>query len=294
MNLLTVFLSGVVIGIANIIPGVSGGTMAVVLNIFDRLVGAISDIRKNFKKNALFLLLIILGMGAGILLFASLITYCLNHFPTATNFFFVGLIAGSIPMVYKRATADRFKAAHLIPFVLAFGVMIFTVVVTPDDSAAQIMTKLDVVNFIKLLLVSILASACMIIPGISGSFVMLLLGTYTTVTTAIHSFNILILIPVAVGCVIGFVGGAKLIRHLLEKYPQATYFTILGLVIGSIPILLKPTFWSKDGFVFPITLEMLFALVTLAAGFFAAYFLGSRIKEEQKEQEETPVSVSEL
>ena len=119
MNYLYVFLAGVVIGIANIIPGVSGGTMAVVMNIFDRLIEAISNIRKEFKKNILFLVMIGLGAGAGILLFANIISYCRDHFPVATNFFFVGLIVGSIPMVYKRATVDSFKVSHLIPFAAA-------------------------------------------------------------------------------------------------------------------------------------------------------------------------------
>ena len=283
MNFLYIFLSGVVIGIANIIPGVSGGTMAVVLNIFDRLVGAVSDLRKNFKKNAIFLLTIGLGVIIGILAFTKLITYCLNHFPDATNFFFVGLIVGSIPMIYQRATADRFKALHLIPFLIALGIMIFTVIVSPDDSNVALITQLNIWNFLKLFFVSILAAACMIIPGISGSFVMLLLGTYTSVTAAIDGLNILVLIPVVLGCAVGFFGGAKLIKLLLEKFPQATYFTILGLVIGSIPVLLKPTFWGGAGFVFPVKLEMVFAVLTLVIGFAGAYFLGSRIKEEKKE-----------
>lgn len=283
MNFLVIFLSGVVIGVANIIPGVSGGTMAVVLNIFDRLVGAISDLKKNFKKNALFLLTIGLGVIVGILAFTKLITYCLGHYPDATNFFFVGLIVGSIPMVYKRATADRFKALHLIPFMIALAVMIFTVIVSPDDSNVALITQLNVWNFLKLFFASILAAACMIIPGISGSFVMLLLGTYTSVTAAIDGLNLLVLLPVVLGCVVGFFGGAKLIKLLLEKFPQATYFTILGLVIGSIPVLLKPTFWGEAGFVFPVKLEMLFAALTLILGFIGAYFLGSRIKDENKE-----------
>ena len=283
MNFLYIFLCGVVIGIANIIPGVSGGTMAVVLNIFDRLVGAVSDLRKNFKKNALFLLTIVLGLVVGILAFTKLITYCLGHFPDATNFFFVGLIVGSIPMIYKRATADRFKALHLIPFFIALGVMIFTVIVSPDDTNAALITQLNVWNFFKLFFAGVMAAACMIIPGISGSFIMLLLGTYTSVTAAIDGLNILVLIPVGLGCVVGFFGGAKLIKLLLEKFPQATYFTILGLVIGSIPVLLKSTFWERNGFIFPVKLEMVFAVFTLIIGFAGAYFLGSRIKEEKKE-----------
>ena len=287
MNYLYVFLAGVVIGIANIIPGVRGGTMAVVMNIFDRLIEAISNIRKEFKKNILFLVVMGLGAGVGILLFANLISYCRDHFPTATNFFFVGLIFGSIPMVYKRATADSFKVSHLIPFAAALGIMIFTVVFVPGSDTAAVMTELNVLNFILLFLASTLAAACMIIPGISGSFVMLLLGTYTTITTAISEFNFVILIPIGLGCAVGILGGAKVIKFLLQRYPQATYFTILGLVVGSIPVLLKNVFWEKGVFTFQFTTEFAVAIVTLLIGALLAYFLGSRVKEQAKPEKDT-------
>ncbi|MDD6237631.1 MAG: DUF368 domain-containing protein [Clostridiales bacterium] len=285
MNYLYVFFAGVVIGIANIIPGVSGGTMAVVMNIFDRLIEAISNIRKEWKKNILFLVMIGLGAGVGILLFANLISYCRDHFPVATNFFFVGLIVGSIPMVYKRATADSFKAFHLIPFAAALGIMIFTVVFVPGNTSA-VMTELNVMNFILLFLASVLAAACMIIPGISGSFVMLLLGTYTTITTAISDFNLVILIPIVLGCAVGILGGAKVIKFLLQRYPQATYFTILGLVVGSIPVLLKNVFWIKGVFTFRFDPEFAVAVLTLIIGALLAYFLGSRVKEPEKSEKE--------
>lgn len=286
MNYLYVFLAGVVIGIANIIPGVSGGTMAVVMNIFDRLIEAISNIRKEFKKNILFLVMIGLGAGAGILLFANIISYCRDHFPVATNFFFVGLIVGSIPMVYKRATVDSFKISHLIPFAVALGIMIFTVVFVPDSNTASVMTELNVMNFILLFSASTLAAACMIIPGISGSFVMLLLGAYTTVINAIHDFNFFILIPIVLGCAVGILGGAKVIKFLLQRYPQATYFSILGLVIGSIPVLLKNVFWIKGVFTFHFNLEFGVAILTLIVGALLAYFLGSRIKEQEEPEKE--------
>ena len=286
MNYLYVFLAGVVIGIANIIPGVSGGTMAVVMNIFDRLIEAISNIRKEFKKNILFLVMIGLGAGAGILLFANIISYCRDHFPVATNFFFVGLIVGSIPMVNKRATVDSIKVSHLIPFAAALGIMIFTIVFVPDSNAASVMTELNAMHFVLLFSASTLAAACMIIPGISGSFVMLLLGAYTTVINAINDFNFFILIPIVLGCAVGILGGAKVIKFLLQRYPQATYFSILGLVIGSIPVLLKNVFWIKGVFTFSFNLEFVVAILTLIIGVLLAYFLGSRIKEQEDSEEE--------
>lgn len=289
MNLIYVFIFGIIIGVANIIPGVSGGTMAVILNIFDRLIEAISDLKKNFKKNILFLLCLGCGAVIGILAFTWFITWSLEHYPIATNFFFIGLILGSIPMILKRSIGDSFRPVYLIPpCLIAFGVMLVMVLFSPDDSAAAVITQLSVGSFIKLLLASILAAACMIIPGISGSFIMLLIGTYTSVTQAIRDINILVMIPVAIGYLIGFVGGAKGIKLLLKRYPQVTYSTILGLVIGSIPVLLKTVFWSESGLVFSFSPELLIALVTLALGTMLAYFLGSKIKEEKQDE---PLSV---
>ena len=113
MKFLVNVLRGAIIGIANIIPGVSGGTMAVVMNIYDQLIGSISKFFRNFKKNLLFLIPILIGAGAGIFLFSLLLGSLLEKYPMPVNFFFLGLILGSIPMLYKRATAEGFKACLL-------------------------------------------------------------------------------------------------------------------------------------------------------------------------------------
>ncbi len=283
MNYLYILVAGIIIGTVNIIPGVSGGTMAVILNLFDRIIEAISGLKQNFKENILFLFFLGAGALIGILAFTWLISWCLSNYSLATNFFFIGLILGSVPMILKRATADCFKPYQIIPCVIAFGVMIFTVFFSPNTTGIAVITDLTLLNFIWLLLAAVLASACMIIPGISGSFVMLLLGTYPSVTAAIRDFNIPVLIPIFIGCVIGLVGGAKLIRFLLERYPQATYFTIFGLVLGSVPTLLKSVFWNENGFAFSFSWELMVGAIVLLLGFLMAFFLGSRIKEKESD-----------
>ncbi len=292
MNYLYILVAGIIIGTVNIIPGVSGGTMAVILNLFDRIIEAISGLKQNFKKNILFLLFLGAGALFGILAFTWLISWCLLNYPLATNFFFIGLILGSVPMILKRATADRFKPYQIIPCVIAFGVMIFTMFFAPNTTGITVITQLTLLNFIWLLLVAVLASACMIIPGISGSFVMLLLGTYPSVTAAIRDFNVPVLIPILIGFVIGLFGGAKLIRLLLDRYPQATYFTIFGLILGSVPILLKSVFWSKNGFTFSFSWELLVGPIVLLLGFLLAFFLGSRVKEKESDSPQSTTQSS--
>jgi putative membrane protein len=230
-------INGAIIGIANIIPGVSGGTMAVILNIYDQLIGSISDFKKNPKSSLRFLIPIVLGAGAAIILCSNGLAFLLENHYMITTFFFIGIIVGSIPMIYRRATEDGFKPAHIIPFFITLGIMILTMLLETSDAKETVIRSLDVIVFFQLVFCSAVAAICMLIPGISGSFVMLLFGVYTTIITAITDFNIILLIPIALGVLLGLLVGAKIIDFVLQKFPQAAYFSILGFVIGSIPVL---------------------------------------------------------
>ena len=244
MDFLSRIVKGLVVGVANIIPGVSGGTMAVVMGIYDKLIGAVSDLRKDFKNSVLYLLPIGIGAVLGIVLFSHLIEFLLRDFTMPTNIFFLGLILGSIPMIYHRAVREKFKKVSLLPFFVSFAIMmVMTLLQNVSDEGSALITTLTVGSAVRLLLSAAVAAACMIMPGISGSMVMVLLGVYTSVLTAISSMNIPILIPVAVGVLIGIFAGAKIIDICMKRYEQQTYFAILGLIAGSIlPILLNAGF----------------------------------------------------
>lgn len=225
--------------------------MAVVLNIYDRLIASVSNLRKEFKKSIAFLLPIAIGAGIGIVAFSKLIEFLLIHYPLATNFFFIGLILGSIPMIFKRATEDKFKPVSLIPFLLFLAGMLVLSSFSGGAMSGEIATELTTGLFFKLVVCSAIAAAAMILPGVSGSMVMVILGTYNTVLTAISSMNLLILIPVLIGVLIGILGGAKIIDICLKKFPQATFFAILGLILGSIyPLVANAGFsFSSEGIV---------------------------------------------
>lgn len=227
--------SGIVIGIANIIPGVSGGTMAVILGIYDRIIDAISLNLKKLKKNFTFILTVGLGMLLGISVIAKLLNFLFENYNVATQFFFIGLILGSIPLVWKKTTEfKKFRAINIIPFVITLALMIalaFSKEITND-----IITTVDLKEFIVLLFSGTVAAIAMIIPGISGAFMLKAMGQYETVSSAIEigNFNFAIIIPVAIGIIIGLLVGAKLISVLLNKFQQGVYSAILGLVIGSV------------------------------------------------------------
>ncbi|HIZ55880.1 MAG TPA: DUF368 domain-containing protein [Firmicutes bacterium] len=280
MNFFIYMFMGVVIGVANIIPGVSGGTMAVVMGVYDDLINAVGNLKKEFKKSVLFLIPIALGAGLGIVLLSKAITWLLQRYPMPVNFFFLGLIAGSIPMIWQKAlgrdqqktaseslykSGAKSRIAHLIAFIAGAAVMLITTFFSPADTGT-VFTQLTLPLFIRLVLVSMIAAIAMIIPGVSGSFMMVLLGTYYTVTAAISSFNIPILIPVAIGVLLGLLGGAKGIQILLRKYPQTTYFAILGLVAGSV-------FGIWPGWT--ANLQGIISIGMLAVGAIIAYVLGS-------------------
>lgn len=270
MEILKNILCGAVVGVANIIPGVSGGTMAVVLNIFDRLMEALS--LKNLRKNIWFLLTVGIGAAVGIIAFSNAITYLLDHYPVATNFAFLGLIAGSLPMIFKRASSGgKLRVGQAVAFVAALAVMVALGFANQQSGASESYeTVLTVQNFFFLFFAAAVSTFAMILPGISGSLVMLLFGVYYTVINAIKDFNLFLLLPVALGVALGLVFGSKLVSILIKRWPHATYAAILGLILGSL-------FSILPGFVFD--LQGLCAIVLTLALAGVAYLFSTRQAE---------------
>lgn len=264
MEFILNIIYGAIIGVANIIPGVSGGTMAVILNIYDALIGAVSNLRKDFKKNVLFLLPIGIGAGLGIILFSKLIEYFLEIFPMQINFFFMGLIIGSIPMIYKRATHKAFKPVAIIPFIITFLIMVGLSFLGGDENTGVIIDTITLGSAVKLVICGAVAAACAILPGVSGSLILVVLGVYTSILAAISSFNIPVLMFAGIGVLIGLVGGAKLIDVCLKKDEQLTFFGILGLVVGSIiPVFKASQFEFSVGAIGAVVVMLIGAAITL-------------------------------
>ncbi len=226
-------LKGAVIGIANAIPGVSGGTMMVIMKVFDRLMGAVSLNLKKLKENFWFLFTILIGMAIGVVLAAKVLNICFENYFVQTQFFFMGVVLGSLPMIYKEAVKEgKLRPLHLIPFAVGFGVIIGVTIVSQSMDNSVIET-LTVGNFFYLVAILIVAAAAMIMPGLSGSLVLLILGGYQTVINAVDTMNIPVLIPVAIGAGLGVILCAKVITICMKKWRKGTYSVILGLIVGS-------------------------------------------------------------
>lgn len=206
----------------------------VIMKVFDRLMGAVTLNIKKLKENFVFLLTIVLGMGIGVILSAKVLTKCFENFYVQTQFFFMGVVLGSLPMIYRIATEKKkFSVVHIIPFLIGIGTIIGVTVASMSMGANSVRTTLDVGTFFYLVVVLIIAAAAMIMPGLSGSLVLLILGGYQTVIQAVDEMNIPILIPAGIGIIIGIVLCAKLITICLKKWFRGTYAVILGLICGS-------------------------------------------------------------
>lgn len=275
-------LKGMVIGIANIIPGVSGGTMMVAMGIYDKLIHCITHLFSEFKKSVLFLLPIALGMGIAIVVSSFGLEYLFGHFPVQTNLLFVGLILGGLPAIWKKVKGNSIKAGHLVAGLLFFALVVgMAVMGETEGSAADL--SFGVINVLKLFGVGVIASGTMVIPGVSGSMVLLLMGYYNPVLNAINDFiralvafdmnGILtgfgILIPFGIGVVVGIFAIAKLIEIIFEKFPMYAYWAIIGLIVASpIAIIAMGTFPTITIF------SVLTGIVALVIGFFIALKLG--------------------
>lgn len=247
---LKLVLCGIVFGIANVIPGVSGGTMLVVFGIYDQLTEAISGIRAIFK-NIVFLIFFGIGGAIGILGFAAVVTYLFENFGVQTNMYFIGLIVGSIPMIYRMGTSEnKLKPVCAVPFVIAIVLVVGLTVLNNYMEAANLIPGAEAVEgfslfmTIKLLICTFVAAVAMIIPGLSGSFVMMLLGVYQTVISSLHlkALNFYVIIPTAIGVLLGIILGAKLISTLMKKHKLMSYSAIMGLVVGSVYAILPAGF----------------------------------------------------
>lgn len=274
---LALFFKGAVMGIANVIPGVSGGTLAVIMGIYDKFISAISNILKDFIKNLLFLLPIVLGMGASIIISSKVIGNALEAIPLATALFFEGLIIGGMPILYKKIKGHEKKPLNIVVLVIVFALLLVYTFAFGGINNEVVIVEFNFVEYLKLFLVGVVGAATMIIPGISGSMTLMVLGYYNLVVTDavgnITNFDLLsrnlnILIPFGLGCVIGIVVIAKIIEYLLKKFEIKTYFAIFGFVFASMIIVICQNIPQE----FRIW-ELLLGFVFMAIGFFVSYFV---------------------
>lgn len=275
-------LQGMVVGIANIIPGVSGGTMMVAMGLYDRLIHAITHLKSEFKDSMKLLIPIFAGAGIAIVALSRLFEFLLATYPIPTNFAFCGLIAGSLPFIFKKVKGHKVTVSKIIPFLIFFGVVILMALLG-ETGGASADVSLGFVNLLKLFGVGIVAAATMVVPGVSGSMMLMLLGYYDTILKVINDFvdalvkvdmgglltGVGILAPFGIGVVIGIFLIAKLIEFIFSKAEIHAYYGIIGLILASPIAILMKTDWSGIS-----VLMVGIGVVTFALGWFTASKLG--------------------
>lgn len=280
MNLRESFLSfikGVIIGIANIIPGVSGGTLAVSLGLYEVLLDAVGNFFSNIKKNFNILLPIILGAVAGILAAGKLVSFALSNYKAQTIIFFVGLIFGGLSIITKKVKG-KLSVSNAIIFLIIFG----GVVLLNFSPVGGVVVSLENINLMKALVlipIGFIAGGTMVVPGVSGSFVLMILGYYESIINTIADLtnfsllghNIFVLAPFGIGVVLGIILIAKAISYMLKKYEVKTYFGIIGFVLSSIVGLV----FQIDNFTFDF--KNVFTCILM---FLWGYLLANAIEKE--------------
>lgn len=277
-------LQGIIIGTANIIPGVSGGTMMVAMGIYDKLIHSITHLFTEFKESMKFLIPIFVGVGAALVIVARILEYCFSVFPIQTNLLFVGLIVGSLPFIVKHVKGQKTTPGMILCFVVFF-VIVTGMALMGENQGNSADVSFGLINIIKLFLVGVIAAATMVIPGVSGSMMLMVLGYYNTILECVNDTveavtridiagvmeNMLILVPFGIGVVLGIFLIAKIIEFIFQRAETHAYWAIIGLIVAS-PIAIL---WKTDWTGFSVT-----ALLTGIVAFVIGWIIAMKLGEE--------------
>lgn len=283
MRLLKEICRGSLLGVANIMPGVSGGALAISMGIYDKIIYAITHLRKDLKNSIRILTPIGIGVVLGFAGLSFVIRWLFEEYPLQTNLLFVGLVLGGIPEILKPIRAEKVRTAGILAFFFFF----FLVAVLPmlNISGKEAVMDLSFVTAVKMFGIGIISAATMVVPGVSGSMILLLIGYYQPlldeITGCIQGFltmnadqmirGVLILAPAVLGLGAGIIVIAKIVEYLLAHHKTTSYWGILGLIIASpVGILTEMRGMSFDA------VSVLTGVPALLIGLFAANRLGDK------------------
>ena len=265
---------GAWIGGTMTVPGVSGGSMAMILGIYDRLVASVNGIfkRDKFKESFLFLLKFMIGAVFGFFLFSKLITFALTHVSMPTRYFFLGTVAGGAPLIFRAANIKKASFPVFVYPVVGI-VCAFLIALIPEGIFEISGTgTLAVIGGILIQLFGgIVIAVALVLPGISVSQMLLVLGVYEKLTAAADAMDIMALLsftPLVIGTLGGILLTTSVIERAMTKYPTGTYMLVFGFILGSLPELVPAKL--------PMGWELLFCPVFAALGFIAVYIISKK------------------
>jgi len=263
-------LYGVCLGISLLPPGFSVATMALILGIYEELIGLLNNLfSKSMKDTVKPLASLGVGAIAAIAVFSRLIRISIENFPYQTRFFFLGMIVATVPLIYKQADVKmNFTSKHYILLIVALAITV-SFAFGGETAIVDLDGDINIVIILFLMFAGALVSISMILPGLSGALMLLLIGAYSFLLESISTFNLVVLGSAAIGGVLGLVICGRLIKHLLETNETALYAVSMGLVIGSIPVMLS--YGVPSGIIAILT-----SLVSAIIGFMVVTVLNSK------------------
>lgn len=286
MKYVIIALKGILFGIANLIPGVSGGTMAVLTGVYEEFLDSVNHIFSSFKKSFLFLFPYAIGIIIAVLLGSKLISLCLDNIPIPTISLFIGMIIGGLPSLSK-PVVKQFKIVNFaIMIVAVLLVLSFLFIPTRTDT-----TVLSGVDYLLLFVSGIFASAAMVLPGVSGMLIFMLFGYYNVVMDTLSNIsdftifldNIKVILPLGIGVLVGLFSSCKAFSILLKKFPVQGRFAIIGFVIASCICVFKKMFMAGYNF---DALNIFLMIVMIIVGIALSFILGIVGKKKNIELDE--------
>lgn len=266
--LLLTALQGLIVGITMLVPGVSGGSMAMILGAYDRLITAVSSFLQHKRASISFLLLFSIPALVGMVLFSTPLLRLIQTYPMPMMYLFIGAVVGGVPMIYRKAGVTRLSLPVFLYLML--GILCVLALAQLPEGLFSGTGSTGILPFLLQVLGGIVVAVALIFPGISVSYMLILLGLYEPTMTAIARLDVLALLPMAVGGLLGVLLTTRAIEWLMAKFPFATYLVILGFILGSV------------GQVFPglpSGVDIPLCLLTLIFGFAAIWLISRR--EEQ-------------
>ena len=241
-DFIKLFLKGVFMGIADAMPGISGGTIALLVGIYEELIKSISELKISLfselknngfnsfwkKLNGNFLLVLSLGIGISLISFVKISAFLLEKYPLFIWSFFLGLIFATIYVIYK-----MINQWSIINFFFLIISIIISILFSLYNSSFLISETTEI-SLLYILISGIIASSAMILPGISGSLILVILGVYAYLIKSLDNLEFIVIFTFVLGAIIGLLGFSRILKYLFNNHRDVTYTIMLGLVIGSI------------------------------------------------------------
>lgn len=264
-TILSDYLKGIAIGAGAILPGISSGVFCVIFGIYEKLLNSVLHFFQDWKKHFRFLLPLVLGGVTGIVLLGNVLQYLFSYYPSYTKFAFLGFIIGTIPALFKQVHHKKsFRLHYLLYLFATFLLALFLLFLERMFTIDEEIYCMSTFSFSFLVFAGFIMSAGVVIPGVSSTVLLLLLGVYQTYLAAVSNLNLSILVPMLIGLILGGLLLMKLIQVLLTNYPCQTYYAIIGFVLGSLPILFPS---------FHFDIPSLIGLLLFGACFLTAHIL---------------------